>query len=69
MPRIVYLYLAIIVLSWGGNWPLMKLALGSAPPLVFVLLRLGGSVALIAAALAARGSPLMPERGERWGLF
>lgn len=69
MPRVVYLYLAIIVLSWAGNWPLMKLALGSAPPLVFVLLRLGGSVALIAAALVARRSPLVPERGERWGLF
>ncbi len=69
MPRVVYLYLAIIVLSWAGNWPLMKLALGSAPPLVFVLLRLGGSVALIAAVLVARRSPLVPERGERWGLF
>ena len=32
-PRIVYVYLAIIVVSWAGNWPLMKLALADAPPL------------------------------------
>jgi drug/metabolite transporter (DMT)-like permease len=69
MPRIVYLYLAIIVLTWSANWPLMKLALGSVPPLMFVLLRLAGSLVLIAGALVARRQPLLPERGERLGLF
>ncbi|HEY1261174.1 MAG TPA: DMT family transporter [Stellaceae bacterium] len=69
MPRIVYLYLAIIVLTWSANWPLMKLALGAAPPLMFVLLRLAGSLVLIAGALVARRRPLLPERGERLGLF
>src|SRR6266513_1495345 len=42
-PRIVYFYLAVIVVTWAANWPLMKLALGDAPPLVFVLLRLIGT--------------------------
>src|SRR5438034_838433 len=42
-PRVVYVYLAIIVVTWAGNWPLMKLALDDAPPLVFVLLRLIGA--------------------------
>ena len=28
----VYAYLAIIVLTWAANWPLMKLALGQMPP-------------------------------------
>jgi drug/metabolite transporter (DMT)-like permease len=62
-------YLGIMVLSWAGNWPLMKLALGQAPPLIFVLLRLGGSLALIAPVLAATRQPLVPVRGERLGLI
>ena len=68
-PRIVYLYLAIIVVSWAGNWPLMKLALADAPPLTFVLLRLMGTLALMAPLLLALRAPLLPVAGERLGLF
>jgi drug/metabolite transporter (DMT)-like permease len=68
-PRIVYLYLAIIVVSWAGNWPLMKLALADAPPLTFVLLRLAGTLALLAPMLLALRAPLLPVAGERLGLF
>jgi drug/metabolite transporter (DMT)-like permease len=68
-PRIVYLYLAIIVVSWAGNWPLMKLALDDAPPLVFVLLRLVGTLALMAPILLALRAKLLPVAGERLGLF
>jgi len=68
-PRIVYLYLAIIVVSWAGNWPLMKLALADAPPLSFVLLRLVGTLALLAPVLLAVRAPLLPLGGERLGLF
>jgi drug/metabolite transporter (DMT)-like permease len=68
-PRIVYLYLAIIVVSWAGNWPLMKLALADAPPLSFVLLRLIGTLALLAPALLVLRAPLLPVAGERLGLF
>ena len=32
-PPIVYVYLAVIVVTWAGNWPLMKLALTEAAPL------------------------------------
>jgi drug/metabolite transporter (DMT)-like permease len=67
--RIVYLYLAIIVISWAGNWPLMKLALADAPPMTFVLLRLIGTLVLLAPMLHAIGAPLVPLRGERLGLF
>src|SRR3954452_13067364 len=67
--RIVYVYLAIIVISWAGNWPLMKLAIADAPPLVFVLLRLVGTVVLMAPALHAIRVPLLPIPGERLGLF
>jgi drug/metabolite transporter (DMT)-like permease len=68
-PRIVYLYLAIVVVSWAGNWPLMKLALDDAPPLTFVLLRLVGTVALMAPILVALRMPLLPATGDRLGLF
>jgi drug/metabolite transporter (DMT)-like permease len=68
-PRIVYLYLAIVVVSWAGNWPLMKLALADAPPLVFVLFRLVGTLALMMPALAVMRAPLLPIAGERSGLF
>jgi drug/metabolite transporter (DMT)-like permease len=69
LPRIAFVYLGIVVASWAGNWPLMKLALSDAPPLLFVLLRLGGSLALIAPVLIATSQPLLPVRGERLGLF
>ncbi|HKS87977.1 MAG TPA: DMT family transporter [Stellaceae bacterium] len=68
-PRVVYFYLAIIVVSWAVNWPLMKLALADAPPLDFVLLRLVGTLALLAPIMLARRTPLLPEKGERLGLF
>jgi len=59
---VVFIYLGVMVLTWAGNWPLMKLALGQAPPLVFVLFRLIGSLILIAPALLATGQPLLPAR-------
>jgi drug/metabolite transporter (DMT)-like permease len=61
--------LAITVVSWAGNWPLMKLALDDAPPFVFVLLRLAGTLALMAPVLLAMREALLPVRGERLGLF
>jgi len=62
-------YLGVMVVTWAGNWPLMKLALGEVPPLVFVLFRLVGSLILIAPALLATRQPLLPARGERLSLF
>lgn len=47
----------------------MKLAIGEVAPLQFVLMRLAGSVALIAPALLAGGGGLTPVRGERLTLF
>jgi drug/metabolite transporter (DMT)-like permease len=68
-PGIVYFYLAVVVLSWAANWPLMKLALSDAPPLVFVSLRLLGTLGLMVPAMLATRAPLVPAPGERWGLF
>src|ERR1700739_987288 len=64
-----FVYLGVMALTWAGNWPLMKLALGQVPPLVFVLFRLSGSLALIAPALVMTRQPLLRGRGERWRLF
>jgi hypothetical protein len=69
IPLIAFVYLGIIVLTWAGNWPLMKLALGQVSPLKFVLLRLVGGLVLIAPALLAARQKLMPYRGERLSLF
>ena len=69
IPLAAYVYLAVIVLTWAGNWPLMKLALGQVAPLKFVLLRLIGSLVLIAPALLATRQPVLPYRGERLVLF
>ncbi|HWD56824.1 MAG TPA: DMT family transporter [Stellaceae bacterium] len=69
VPLVAYVYLAIIVLTWASNWPLMKLALGQIPPLKFVLLRLVGSVVLIVPPLVAARQSLLPYRGERLILF
>jgi drug/metabolite transporter (DMT)-like permease len=68
-PPLAFVYLAVMIISWAANWPLMKLALGRVPPLVFVLFRLIGSLALIAPVLAVTRQPLLPVRGERSSLF
>ena len=67
--RVVYVYLAIVVVPGAANWPLMTLPLADAPPLVFVLLRMLGTLALLAPALLAMSEPLLPRRGERLLLF
>ena len=68
-PPIIYFYLGVIILSWAANWPMMKLALGDAPPLIFVTLRLIGTVALMVPVMAALRVPLLPAPGERMPLF
>jgi drug/metabolite transporter (DMT)-like permease len=66
-PRIVYLYLAIVAGSFAGNWPVMKLALADAPGPIFVLLRLLGTLAVMAPLLIALRAPMVPRRDEILG--
>ena len=63
-PAVAFVYLAIIIVSWAGNWPLMKIALGQIPPLVFVLLRLVGSLILIAPVLLAARAETAAGQGR-----
>jgi drug/metabolite transporter (DMT)-like permease len=65
---IVYVYLAVIVATWAGNWPLMKLALTEAGPLPFVLVRLVGALILLLPLILTLRAPLLPVPGERLGL-
>jgi drug/metabolite transporter (DMT)-like permease len=67
-PVIVYVYLAIMVATWAGNWPLMKLALADASPMQFVVIRLAGATALLWPFLLAVREPALPLPGERLGL-
>jgi drug/metabolite transporter (DMT)-like permease len=68
-PRLAYVYLAVMVATWAANWPLMPLALAHSAPMVFVSLRMAGSVAILAPLLAAMRRPLLPAAGERLALF
>ena len=68
-PRLAYVYLGVMVATWAANWPLMRLALAHAEPMVFVSLRMAGSVAILGPLLAVLRRPLLPVPGERRGLF
>ena len=68
-PRVAYVYLAVIIATWAGNWPLMRLALAHTEPMVFVSLRLAGSIAILAPILAVLRRPLLPVPRERLALF
>jgi drug/metabolite transporter (DMT)-like permease len=62
--RTAYLLLASVVVLWGGNWPVMKVALGFVPVLWFTTLRLlAGAVALFA-AVAFSGNLSRPDRRD-----
>ena len=68
-PRLAYVYLGVMVASWAANWPLMRLALAHAGPMVFVSLRMAGSVAFLAPLLVVLRRPLLPVARERLALF
>src|SRR6266478_8021804 len=68
-PRQAYGYLAVIIATWAANWPMMRLALAHTEPMVFVSLRMAGSVAILAPILAVLSCPLLPVPRERLALF
>jgi len=68
-PPSAYFYLAVMVATWAGNWPLMRLALAHTEPIVFVSLRMAGSVAILVPLLAVLRRPLLPVPRERLALF
>jgi drug/metabolite transporter (DMT)-like permease len=60
-----YISLAVMIVAWGSNYPLMKLAIGDMPPLAFTALRLAGAAGVLACILLQQRGRLLPARGER----
>lgn len=65
---ITALYLAAVIVFWGGNWLLMKLVLPQIAPLTFVSIRVSGAAAVTGMLLLVTGKPLLPPPDERGGL-
>jgi drug/metabolite transporter (DMT)-like permease len=64
-----YALLALIILAWGSNYPLMKMAIGDMPPLAFTAVRLTGAACALAIILVLlRAQSLLPAPGERMPL-
>jgi hypothetical protein len=69
-PRRAYGYLAVIHRDLGSQLADdAALALDHTEPMVFVSLRMAGSIAILAPILAALSCPLLPVRRERLALF
>src|SRR3954464_15134001 len=60
-----WLCLAGVIVSWGGNWPFIKVAVAEVGPFAFTALRALGAAAVAAAILVASRRPLLPPRDER----
>lgn len=61
----VVFYLLIVIVSWGTNYPLMKLALQDISPLTFTAIRVLGGAGVVAAILLVMRAPqLLPSREE-----
>jgi drug/metabolite transporter (DMT)-like permease len=56
--------LCVLILVWGVNWPILKLALDYVPPLTFAVARLTLGGLCITAVLIARGRFRMPSRQD-----
>jgi drug/metabolite transporter (DMT)-like permease len=54
----------VLALSWGLNWPAVKIILGTVPPFTARWLGLGGGVLLLFAFAAWQRRRLWPQRGD-----
>src|SRR5476651_1315300 len=59
-----YLLLAGVVILWGSNWPVMKIALADIPPFWFAGLRVYLGAATLFIVLAATGGLALPGRRD-----
>ena len=63
-PRVALALLGAVILVWGVNWPIMKLALDYIPPLTFAVARLVLGGLCLTAVLIARRSFRVPGRQD-----
>lgn len=59
-----FLLLALLILSWGLNWPVMKMSVRDFPPLTFRTLSMIGGLAVIALAARLQGASLRVPAGQ-----
>jgi len=62
--RGAYALLASVVVLWGANWPMMKIALTQITPMWFAVARLTLGAATLLAVLAATGRLALPSRRD-----
>ena len=63
-PRVALALLCAVIVVWGVNWPIMKLALDYIPPLTFAVARLVLGGLCLTAVLIARRSFRVPGRQD-----
>jgi drug/metabolite transporter (DMT)-like permease len=63
--RLVYLWLAILILIWAANWSLVKSIFGYISPPTFILWRFCGAPLVMTAIMLASRQPMLPASGER----
>ncbi len=56
--------LTLLILSWGLNWPVMKLSVREFPPLTFRTLSMLGGLAVIALAARMQGASMRVPPGK-----
>lgn len=62
IPRSAFLLLVILALFWGGNWPVLKIAVREAPVFWFrTVCAWGGALGLLAVAKASGASLAVPR--------
>lgn len=56
--------LALLILSWGLNWPVMKMSVREFPPLTFRMLSMLGGLVVIALAARMQGASMRVPAGK-----
>ena len=62
--RTAFLLLAMVVVLWGINWPIMKIGVAAIPPLWFGVLRLAIGAAVLFLVLIGTGRLAIPTRRD-----
>lgn len=62
--RTAYFLLALVIVVWGANWPVMKVGLQWMPPLTFAATRLVLGALTMFGVNAAMGQVALPERSD-----
>lgn len=63
-PRAAILLLLAVILVWGANWPIMKIALDFIAPITFAAFRLALGAVVLFLVLALRGELRWPSRQD-----